>query len=209
MLNEATNTNFIVFGLTRLGLEPTFYCTWGEHANHYTNDICILYITFILAIFEKDVSAIKIKSFTFYRENARLQIRLPDGSSLTNVFPSSDTLQSVHNFVSEVSYFPLQFSDLTTWWLICYISPLDKSPLTKSPPNNELYKLFIYLYLCTHFGLIILLAIYGLKLFLNTIFHNKLLLELEDIMNNWNMCLRIIITLIKESKNEIIKLFFL
>ena len=35
------------------------------------------------------------------RENARLQIRLPDGSSLTNVFPSSDTLQSVHNFVSE------------------------------------------------------------------------------------------------------------
>ena len=35
---EATNTNFIVFGLTRSGLERTSYCTWGEHANHYTTD---------------------------------------------------------------------------------------------------------------------------------------------------------------------------
>ena len=35
---EATNANFIVFGLTRLGLEPTIYRTQGEHANHYTTD---------------------------------------------------------------------------------------------------------------------------------------------------------------------------
>ena len=34
---EATNTNFIVFGLTLPGLEPTIYRTRGEHANHYTN----------------------------------------------------------------------------------------------------------------------------------------------------------------------------
>ena len=27
----ATNTNFIVFGLTRPGLKPTIYCTRGEH----------------------------------------------------------------------------------------------------------------------------------------------------------------------------------
>jgi hypothetical protein len=33
---EATNSNFIVFGLTRSGLEPTIYHTRGEHANHYT-----------------------------------------------------------------------------------------------------------------------------------------------------------------------------
>jgi hypothetical protein len=32
-----TNTNFIVFGLTRSGLEPTIYRTRGEHDNHYTN----------------------------------------------------------------------------------------------------------------------------------------------------------------------------
>jgi hypothetical protein len=29
---------FIVFGLTRTGIEPTIYCTRGEHANHYTTD---------------------------------------------------------------------------------------------------------------------------------------------------------------------------
>ena len=31
---EATNTNFIVFGLTR----PTIYRTRGEHANQYATD---------------------------------------------------------------------------------------------------------------------------------------------------------------------------
>ena len=35
---EATHTNFIVFGLTWLGLEPMIYLTQGEHANHYTTD---------------------------------------------------------------------------------------------------------------------------------------------------------------------------
>ena len=36
---EATNTNFIVFGLTQPGLEATIYCTRGEHANHYSTDV--------------------------------------------------------------------------------------------------------------------------------------------------------------------------
>ena len=31
---EATNTNFIVFGLTWLGLEPTIHHIRGEHASH-------------------------------------------------------------------------------------------------------------------------------------------------------------------------------
>jgi hypothetical protein len=39
---EATNTNFIVFGLTQLGLESTIYRTRGEHANHYTTDAVLL-----------------------------------------------------------------------------------------------------------------------------------------------------------------------
>jgi hypothetical protein len=39
---EATNTNFIVFGLTWQGLEPTFYRTPGVHANHYTTDAVAL-----------------------------------------------------------------------------------------------------------------------------------------------------------------------
>jgi hypothetical protein len=32
------STNFIVFGLNRLGLEPTIYCTRGEHVTHYSAD---------------------------------------------------------------------------------------------------------------------------------------------------------------------------
>jgi hypothetical protein len=35
---EATNTIFLVFGLTRPGLEPTIYPTRDEHANHDTTD---------------------------------------------------------------------------------------------------------------------------------------------------------------------------
>ena len=35
---KATNFNFIVFGLTRPGIEPTIYRTRGEHANHYATD---------------------------------------------------------------------------------------------------------------------------------------------------------------------------
>jgi hypothetical protein len=34
MLNElAANTNFIVFGLIRTGIEPTIYCILDERAN--------------------------------------------------------------------------------------------------------------------------------------------------------------------------------
>jgi hypothetical protein len=35
---EAANTNFIVFGLTRSMLKSTIYHTRGEHADHYTTD---------------------------------------------------------------------------------------------------------------------------------------------------------------------------
>ena len=36
---EATNINFIVFGLTQPGLVPLIYHTRGEHANHYTTNV--------------------------------------------------------------------------------------------------------------------------------------------------------------------------
>jgi hypothetical protein len=35
---KATNTNLIVFGLTRPGLEHTIYRTRGKDANHYAID---------------------------------------------------------------------------------------------------------------------------------------------------------------------------
>jgi hypothetical protein len=38
---EAVDANFIVFGLTRPGLELTIYCTRGEHANQYATDVVI------------------------------------------------------------------------------------------------------------------------------------------------------------------------
>jgi hypothetical protein len=57
------------------------------------------------------------------------------------------------------------------------------------------YFLSIYILVSLHTFWTYCTAIYGLTLLLNTIFHNKLSLELEAIINNWNICLRIIITL--------------
>ena len=50
---EAINTKFIVFGLTRWGLEPMIYRTRGEHANHYTTDAVPLsfYVSILLCFF--------------------------------------------------------------------------------------------------------------------------------------------------------------
>jgi hypothetical protein len=38
---EATNTNFIVFGLTQPGIEPMIYCTRGKYANHYATEVVL------------------------------------------------------------------------------------------------------------------------------------------------------------------------
>jgi hypothetical protein len=37
-LAEKQYIPIFVFGLTRLGLKPTIYCTRGEHANYYATD---------------------------------------------------------------------------------------------------------------------------------------------------------------------------
>jgi hypothetical protein len=45
LCGEATNTNFIVFGLT----DPTINRIQSEHANHYTTDaVCFVFGTLIL-----------------------------------------------------------------------------------------------------------------------------------------------------------------
>ena len=52
--SEATNTNFIVFGLIRPGLEPTFYRTRGEHANHYATDaVSAIYVLHTYKILDR------------------------------------------------------------------------------------------------------------------------------------------------------------
>jgi hypothetical protein len=38
LIGEAKNTNCIVFGLIRSGLEPTIDRTQGKQADHYTTD---------------------------------------------------------------------------------------------------------------------------------------------------------------------------
>ena len=45
---ESTNTNVIVFGLTRPGLEPTIYHTRGEHSNRYATDTFVKKPTLII-----------------------------------------------------------------------------------------------------------------------------------------------------------------
>ena len=42
---ETANINYIVFGITPPGLEPTIYRTRGEHAIHYTTDEPTIYCT--------------------------------------------------------------------------------------------------------------------------------------------------------------------
>jgi hypothetical protein len=84
---EATNTNFIVFGFTWSGIEPTIYQTQGEHANHYT-------------INEVDMD----------REVAKIQ----SSSMTTEKFPN---YMSITVFVDKrLSNFPLFFSYKTIIW---------------------------------------------------------------------------------------------
>jgi hypothetical protein len=42
---EATNTNFIVFGSTQPGLEPTIYRTRGGYVDHYATDAFFLHLS--------------------------------------------------------------------------------------------------------------------------------------------------------------------
>jgi hypothetical protein len=48
---EATNTNFIVFGLTRSGLELTIYRTRDEHTNYYTIDVVEVDLVFVIVLY--------------------------------------------------------------------------------------------------------------------------------------------------------------
>jgi hypothetical protein len=46
-LAEKQHIPMLVFGLTRLGIDPTIYRTRGEHANHYASDaVCVFFFFF-------------------------------------------------------------------------------------------------------------------------------------------------------------------
>ena len=61
LTREATNTNFIVFGLTRSGLKPTIYHTRGEHTNHYSTDAVISSIDVCLPFYFSYFTATDLK----------------------------------------------------------------------------------------------------------------------------------------------------
>ena len=75
---KATRTNFIVFDLTRPGLEPTIYRTRGEHANHYTSDAVHTYINIISCEYTKFCDIITVylncdfNSFSHLQETQNL-----------------------------------------------------------------------------------------------------------------------------------------
>jgi hypothetical protein len=60
---EATNTNCIVFGLTRPGLEPTIHRIRGEHSNHYAIDAVVRVYTFLLKL-NKKKKTVTVKNST-------------------------------------------------------------------------------------------------------------------------------------------------
>ena len=60
---EAANTNFIVFGLIRLRLEPPIYHTRGERTNHYTTDavaccLCHVVCFAMYVIYSQDTNSL-------------------------------------------------------------------------------------------------------------------------------------------------------
>ena len=70
---EATNTNFIVFGFTQPGLEPTIYHTRGEHTYHYTTDVLHMQNknekTYWRMIIGKGFLYIRTMQFLMYSQN--------------------------------------------------------------------------------------------------------------------------------------------
>ena len=51
-IEEATNTNVIVYGLTRPGVQPTIYRTQCKHANHYAPVTITIYSLIIWKLLE-------------------------------------------------------------------------------------------------------------------------------------------------------------
>ena len=69
---EATNTNFIDFGLTRQGLEPTTYRTRCELANLYATD-AVGNIIDIKLLLRKESLSRDDQQFHQYQQNEQLR----------------------------------------------------------------------------------------------------------------------------------------
>ena len=49
---ESATYNVILYKLTRPSIEPTFYHTGGEQANHYTTDAALIIAKYLLIIWK-------------------------------------------------------------------------------------------------------------------------------------------------------------
>ncbi|KAH3701279.1 hypothetical protein DPMN_076262 [Dreissena polymorpha] len=65
-------------------------------------------------------------------ETARIQVRLPDGSSLTHTFPSTDTFRCLYSLVAEVSPYTHTFPSTDTFRCL-YSLVAEVSPYTHIP----------------------------------------------------------------------------
>ena len=92
---EATNTNFIVFGLTRSGLEPTIYCTRGEHANHYTTNAVSHLIRYYWEITHLELNDNQLLSLKKTRNSFKL-------------FTVNITGMIYFSYLTDFSYFPME-----------------------------------------------------------------------------------------------------
>jgi hypothetical protein len=57
-LAEKQQNNYIVFGLTRPGLEPLIYRTLGEHVYHFNTDAAGWWINFLYTVFCKQTNKV-------------------------------------------------------------------------------------------------------------------------------------------------------
>ena len=92
---EATNTNFIVFGFTRSGLEPTIYHARGEHTNRYTTDAVVSIWSLPL---QDDCSTLLVT--TKIASKIKLQYRYGRNVFITNI----SKYKNIHKNSTQIIY---------------------------------------------------------------------------------------------------------
>ena len=128
---EATNTNFIVFGLIRPGLEPTIYCSKDGYANHYPTDAA-LYIMYNPVYYIPKTVTVSIEIviyfpnciLTYFRYTAKLRKNKVNDFCLLFVFFHFhlETKLNMHTIKSVIYFWK---SELNCY---SYLSPYILSP---------------------------------------------------------------------------------
>ena len=102
---SATNTNFIVFGLTRPGLKPTIYHTWGKHADHYVAD-AFFTICMVVGHFQCLLPYIYSSSSVFWKKcrNCKNRIGLQKCSWLFGYYRSKNSPKTYKIQTNQMTY---------------------------------------------------------------------------------------------------------